>query len=142
MKKFLLIASLFFSGIMFAQNSVTGIVVDAETGTGLPGASIIIQGTTTGVSSDFNGRFTINADSGSIIEISYIGYESAEISISESLDLGLIKLSPGENILSGVTVFGGLSLATDRETPVAVSTLSSTFIGYLQCWNKLKTTAG
>lgn len=126
MKKFLLIASLFFSVIMFAQNSVTGVVIDAETGISLPGASIIIQGTTTGVSSDFNGRFTINADSGSTIEISYIGYESAQISVSESLDLGVIKLSPGENILSGVTVFGGLSLATDRETPVAVSTLSTT----------------
>ena len=55
MKKTFLMLSLFFSGIMFAQNSVTGIVVDAETGTALPGASIIIQGTTTGVSSDFNG---------------------------------------------------------------------------------------
>ena len=129
MKKFsLLIAAFFFSGIMLAQNSVTGIVVDADTGTGLPGASIIVQGTTTGVSSDFNGRFTINTDSESIIVISYIGYDSAEISVSESLDLGLVELSPGENILSGVTVFGGLSLAKDRETPVAVSTLSTTEI--------------
>ena len=118
----------------------------AETGTGLPGASIVIQGTTTGVSSDFNGRFSINADSGSVIEISYIGYESAEISLSESLDLGLIKLSPGENILSGVTVFGGLSLATDRETPVAVSTLSSTEIeeriGNLELPELLNSTPG
>ena len=129
MKKLItLLAAFFFSGIMLAQNSVTGVVVDAETGSGLPGASILIQGTTTGVSSDFNGRFTIEADSGSTIEISYVGYESAEISVSESLDLGLIKLNPGENILSGVTVFGGLSLATDRETPVAVSTLNSTEI--------------
>ena len=70
MKKFsLLIMAFFFSGLMLAQNSVSGIVVDGDTGTGLPGASIIVEGTTTGVSSDFNGRFTINTESGSTIVI-------------------------------------------------------------------------
>ena len=89
MKKFsLLIIAFFFSGLMLAQNSVSGIVVDGDTGTGLPGASIIVEGTTTGVSSDFNGRFTINTESGSTIVISYIGYDSTEITVSESLDLG------------------------------------------------------
>ena len=147
MKKFsLIIIAFFFSGLMLAQNSVSGIVVDGDTGTGLPGASIIVEGTTTGVSSDFNGRFTINTESGSTIVISYIGYESTEITVSESLDLGIIQLSPGENVLSGVTVFGGLSLAKDRETPVAVSTLSTTEIedriGSLELPELLNSTPG
>ena len=62
MKKFtLFIAALFLGGIMYAQNNVSGVVVDGELGTSLPGASIVVKGTNNGVSSDFNGQFSIDA---------------------------------------------------------------------------------
>ena len=62
MKKLItLLAAFFLSGIMFAQNTVSGVVIDSELGTGLPGASIVVKGTSNGVSSDFNGAFTISA---------------------------------------------------------------------------------
>ena len=63
-------------------------------------------------------------DSGSTLVISYIGYESVEVSV-DGASLGEISLSPEENILSGVTVFGTVNLAKDRETPVAQSTLNA-----------------
>ena len=53
-----------------------------------------------------------------------MGYESAEISV-DGASAGNIELSPTENILSGVTVFGSIDFAKDRETPVAASTLNA-----------------
>lgn len=49
-----------YTGILYAQNSVRGSVVDSETGTPLPGVNVIIQGTTTGVSTDFDGNYQIS----------------------------------------------------------------------------------
>ena len=72
----------------------------------------------------FNGDFSISAESGDILVISYVGYESAEISV-DGASAGNIELSPTDNILSGVTVFGTIDFAKDRETPVAASTLNA-----------------
>ena len=131
---------------MFAQSTITGTVVDSELGTGLPGASVVVKGTSTGVSTDFNGTFSISAEAGSTLVISYIGYDTVEVNVSEGANLGTIELSPGENILSGVTVFGTVSLAKDRETPVAVSTLTSSEIeeriGNLELPELLNSTPG
>ena len=147
MKKLItLVAAFFLSGIMFAQSTITGTVIDSEVGTGLPGASVVVKGTSTGVSTDFNGTFSISAEAGSTLVISYIGYDTVEVSVSEGANLGTIELSPGENILSGVTVFGTVALAKDRETPVAVSTLTSSEIeeriGNLELPELLNSTPG
>ena len=126
MKKFtLFIAALFLGGIMYAQNNVSGVVVDGELGTSLPGASIVVKGTNNGVSSDFNGQFSIDAMPGSTLVITYIGYDTAEVTVGDSAELGVIELAPGADVLSGVTVFGTIDLAKDRETPVAASTLTA-----------------
>jgi hypothetical protein len=146
MKKLILFfAAILVTGIGFAQNTITGTVVDSEVGTGLPGASVVVKGSSEGVSTDFDGVFSINADSGSTLVISYIGYESVEVSV-DGASLGEISLSPEENILSGVTVFGTVNLAKDRETPVAQSTLNASEIvervGNLELPQLLNSTPG
>ena len=146
MKKLItLVAAFFLSGIMFAQNTVSGVVIDSELGTGLPGASIVVKGTTNGVSSDFNGVFTISANSGDVLVVTYIGYETSEVTIGESASLS-VELQPADNVLSGVTVFGTIDLAKDRETPVAASTLTANEIvervGNLELPQLLNSTPG
>ena len=138
--------TVFIFGTSYAQNSVSGTVVDSEVGSGLPGASVVVKGTSDGVSTDFNGAFTISVETGATLVVSYIGYDSVEVVVGESGDLGTIELTPGENILSGVTVFGNVSLAKDRETPVAVSTLTTAEIedriGNLELPELLNSTPG
>ena len=138
--------TVFIFGTSYAQNSVSGTVVDSEVGSGLPGASVVVKGTSDGVSTDFNGAFTISVETGATLVVSYIGYDSVEVVVGESGDLGTIELNPGENILSGVTVFGNVSLAKDRETPVAVSTLTTAEIedriGNLELPELLNSTPG
>ena len=69
--------------IMIAQQEVTGQVLD-DGGQPLPGASIVIKGTTTGTTTDFDGNFTIEATDGDTLVISYIGFESKEVVVSGS----------------------------------------------------------
>ena len=72
MKRFLLAVTLAVSAItLMAQGVVTGKVVDADNGEGLPGATIRVEGTTLGTISDVNGEFSLNVPSrGSVLIIS------------------------------------------------------------------------
>ena len=73
--------TVFIFGTSYAQNSVSGTVVDSEVGSGLPGASVVVKGTSDGVSTDFNGDFTISAETGATLVVSYIGYDLSLIHI-------------------------------------------------------------
>ncbi|PWL40102.1 TonB-dependent receptor [Flagellimonas aquimarina] len=125
MKKiYLLIAALFVSTIMFSQGTITGKVVDGELGGPLPGASVMLQGTENGASTDFDGNFTleVSENSGTLV-ISYIGFISKNVSFTSAGSVGTISLEPDAEELEGVIVTGILDIAKDRETPVAVSTI-------------------
>ena len=57
----------------WAQKNVTGTVND-ETGAPLPGATVIVEGTSRGVATDFDGNFSINAEEGEVLVVTYVGY--------------------------------------------------------------------
>ena len=81
---------LFFSLLSVGQNSLTGVVSD-ENGVPLPGANVVIDGTSTGVSTDFDGNFEITASQGQVLAISFIGYTTQYITVSgqSNLDISL-----------------------------------------------------
>lgn len=72
---------LLFVQVSFAQtNTITGTVSDSN-GLPLPGASVVIKGTSQGVQTDFDGNYSINAQSGQTLVFSYIGYNTQEVPI-------------------------------------------------------------
>lgn len=88
----------------FAQNrSITGNVTD-EDGVPLAGVSVIIIGTTTGTSTDFDGNFEINANQGDKIELSYIGFETQTQDIDGLQDHFDIQMGISENVMDEVLV--------------------------------------
>ena len=105
-----------------AQSTVTGTIIDAGQQAPLPGATVVEKGTSNGVSSDFDGNFTINSSSstGEVV-ISYVGFVSKTISFTGNMDLGSVSLEASEFGLEEVQIFA--SVAVDRKTPVAVSTI-------------------
>ncbi|MFB9051797.1 TonB-dependent receptor [Formosa undariae] len=120
--------NLFFAIIMvcstvsFAQSIVTGTTVDPESNMPLPGVNVVEKGTTNGVSSDFDGNFSIKTKAtNAVIVVSYIGYLSKEIPVKGNVDLGKIVLESSEFGLDEVQIIA--SVAVDRKTPVAVSTI-------------------
>ncbi len=118
-----------FAATAYSQGTITGIIMDGEQGGPLPGASIVVQGTTNGVSSDFDGNFFIEVtqNTGTLV-VSYIGYITRRINFTAASDLGNITLEPDMQELEGVIVTGILDIAKDRQTPVAVSTIRASEI--------------
>lgn len=123
-KNLLVVALFFATAAVFGQTKTTGKVVD-EANQPLPGASVIVKGTTNGTSTDFDGKFTLTANSNSgVLVISFVGYNSKEVSFSSAKnDLGTIQLTEDANTLDEVVIQGVIDVAKDRETPVAVSTI-------------------
>lgn len=76
--KYFMVLVLLFGVVGLASAQITGTVLDDE-GAPLPGASVVIKGTTTGATTDFDGNFSINAEVGDTLVVSYIGFESMEI---------------------------------------------------------------
>ncbi|GAA4238555.1 hypothetical protein GCM10022291_29470 [Postechiella marina] len=71
------------------EGFITGSIYN-ENGDPLPGVNIIIKGTTTGVTTDFDGKFTIEAKKGAVLQMSYLGYNTHEIKISKNNKLSII----------------------------------------------------
>lgn len=121
--KFLFFAVAFmFSAITMAQSTVTGTVLDPETNEPLPGVNVVEVGTSNGMSSDFDGNFTLTTKSkNATVTLSYVGYLTKEFTITGDTNLGEITLEPSEFGLEEVAIIA--SVAVDRKTPVAVSTI-------------------
>jgi len=78
---------------IFAQNTVTGTVIDQVDASPLPGVNILIKGTTTGASTDFDGHYSIKVNQGDILVFSYLGYVTQEITYTgqSPLDVSLVE---------------------------------------------------
>jgi len=101
------------------QQEIKGTVVD-EDGSPLPGASIVIKGTTTGATTDFDGNFSIDANMGDVLIVSYIGFETKNVTVNNTKMS--IKLSSGV-ALEEVIIVGSRNpnrTATESTVPVDV----------------------
>jgi TonB-linked SusC/RagA family outer membrane protein len=65
---------------LMAQNSITGTVKD-ETGAPLPGASVVVKGTTQGVITDVNGKFNLSVPANARLVVSFVGMNSMEVNV-------------------------------------------------------------
>ncbi|HKJ06665.1 MAG TPA: carboxypeptidase-like regulatory domain-containing protein, partial [Flavobacteriaceae bacterium] len=122
--KLLLMAVAFLaSTAVFAQTKLSGKVVD-ETNQPLPGASIVVKGTSTGTSSDFDGKFALNTNVNTgAISISFVGYETKTVNFNGTTNFQTIALVPSAESLDEVVITGVADIAKERQTPVAVSTI-------------------
>ena len=85
--------------------TIKGQILD-ETGESMIGVSVLVKGTTIGTVTDFDGNYTLEVPSGkNILEISYIGYKTKEITIGNN-SLINIKMEPDTQALDEVVVIG------------------------------------
>ncbi|MFT5022244.1 MAG: hypothetical protein ACI834_000923, partial [Colwellia sp.] len=88
-KMYVLIVALLVSTISFAQGTINGSVKDSSNGVPLPGASVLVKGTSNGVTADFDGNFTITANNGDVLVISYLGFQSIEVAAKNGMSISL-----------------------------------------------------
>ena len=127
-KNLLMVVLLISSSAIFAQTKLTGKVVD-ETNQPLPGASLVVKGTKTGATTDFDGNFTLETSvSSGTLQVSFVGYLSTSVVFKGDANLGTIVLKPSAESLEEVVITGVVDVAKERYTPVAVSTIKASEI--------------
>lgn len=103
----LLPITLFFLGmttVMAQESTITGTVTDSE-GEPVPGASVVIKGTTSGVATDFDGNYSIDAIPEDVLAFSYIGYLGQEVTVGDQTNID-ISLEEDVAKLEEVVVVG------------------------------------
>lgn len=107
MKRSIAVLVLLISGLCaFSQTrgSISGNVADAS-GEPLPGASVIIKGTTSGVITDVDGNFSIDVSTGQALEVSFIGFESKIVDVVDFSHLA-VRLEASTSYLDEAVVVG------------------------------------
>ncbi|MBJ2174664.1 SusC/RagA family TonB-linked outer membrane protein [Aureibaculum sp. A20] len=107
--KMLLVLCFFGFQTIFAQTTVTGIIKDAADGTTLPGVNIIEKGTSNGVTSDFNGKYSIEVSEGATLQFSFIGYTPKEIAVKNQTVINLSLAQSAEALDEVVITALGIS---------------------------------
>ncbi|MDZ7740633.1 MAG: TonB-dependent receptor [Bacteroidota bacterium] len=125
-KLFTMLTLVLFSMGVFAQGTIKGVVKDNQTLFTLVGATVIVEGTTTGATTDVDGKFSFEAPAGThTLIVSYMGYLAKKTPVSvkngQTTDAGIIKLEPAAIGLAGISIIA--DRAKPRETPVAFSTI-------------------
>ncbi|TMU50720.1 SusC/RagA family TonB-linked outer membrane protein [Flagellimonas algicola] len=88
----IIVFTLFTSFELVAQVSVSGKTTDAGDGAPLPGVNVVIKGSAVGVTTDFDGNYTIQVPNGdAVLEFSYVGYETQSFVVGgkSSIDVSL-----------------------------------------------------
>lgn len=129
--------------IKIAQQNVkriSGIVTDSK-GQPVIGANIVVKGTTNGTMTDVDGKFNIsNVKQGDILEISYIGYVTQVIRLTDNNSLKIV-LKENEQVLDEVVVVGYGSV-TKRSLSTAISTVDGSKISNMPTSNISQSLAG
>ena len=89
----------------FAQKTVSGTVTDTS-GVPLPGATVVVQGTNNGVTTNFDGDYSISASEGDVLVVSFVGFDSASATVgaASTYDFSLSEGNALEEVV--VTALG------------------------------------
>lgn len=93
------------SSSLLAQRAVKGVITGAD-GMGIPSASVVVKGTTTGTVTDLDGNFSLNVpNDNTVLVVSYVGYVSQEIAVGNQSVVN-VKLAEDTKTLGEVVVIG------------------------------------
>lgn len=107
----------------------------------MAGVNIVVKGTTNGTTSDSDGRFSMNAESGDILVFSFIGYTSTEIEFRGQPELAVVLLEDVKN-LNEVVVNAGYWEVKDQEKTGNISRVTADEIGKQPVSNPLQSLQG
>ncbi|WP_159020652.1 SusC/RagA family TonB-linked outer membrane protein [Algibacter sp. L3A6] len=99
--------SAFWCCSIYAQSltDVQGVILDAKSNLPLPGATVMVKGTSRGTVTDFDGNYSIKATSNDVLQISFIGYKSVEEEVNGRIKIDF-KLEEDSEQLSEIVIVG------------------------------------
>ena len=106
--------------------AVSGTVTSSENSEGLPGVSILVKGTSTGVVTDIDGAYSINASAEDVLVFSYVGYVTEEIAVGSRSVIDL-AMTPDVTALEEIVVIGYGTVKKSDLTGAVASVSSKDF---------------
>lgn len=107
MRKFaIMLALLIFAGVqvVLAQTTITGTVSSSEDGKGIPGATVLVKGTTVGLTTDMSGKYAIKVPAqGKVLQFSFVGMKTQDVTIGSQTVINVV-LTPDVMNIEGVVV--------------------------------------
>lgn len=120
MRVYLLILSLFFCGVSFAQSTISGSVTDNKK-EAIPGANINIVGETSSTSTDFDGSFTLKSSKNLpvTIKVTAVGYQTKTINVTSTAKIN-VSLAEERTMLNEIVVSASRTPERVIESPVTI----------------------
>jgi len=118
MRSYILTAALIFIGTL-SYTQITGTITDASTGEPLIGASVIVQGTTNGTITDIDGSYSLNANIGDAIVVSYVGYDDMTQNITQIIT----NINMAQGVLVDEVVVTGYATQTRGDITGSVASV-------------------
>ena len=121
MRSYLLVLSLFFCGISFAQNTITGSVTESNNQP-IPGVNIKVVGDKAGTVSDADGKFTLTTalNPPFTLEVTSLGHQTKKINVTSNNQNLTIKLTDSQTTLDEVVVSASRTPERVLESPVTI----------------------
>jgi len=108
----------------FAQEVVKGQVIDGETGGPVFAAGVVVQGTSTGTSTDFDGRFRLEVDALPVrLNISFIGYAMLTVDVKTTENDVRVSLQPDAVLMEEAEVVGSRIDERQKQGPLTVESM-------------------
>jgi TonB-linked SusC/RagA family outer membrane protein len=112
---FLLVLLLLIAMQVLAQRTITGKVTSADDGSGIPGVTVLIKGTSTGVLTDLDGKYSISVPrDANALQFSFVGMQKQEVALTASNVVDVIMISEAQKI-EGVVVTA-LGISRDKKS--------------------------
>ena len=92
------------TSIIAQEKSISGTVTSKSDGDTLPGVSVVVQNTTRGTETNFDGKYTIKASVGEVLSFSFVGMKTYTVTITSNTTTVNVQLEDGENLLDEIVV--------------------------------------
>ena len=107
-----------------AQEMLRGRVIDAELGEPIFSANVIVEGTTNGVTTDFDGQFLLPVSAFPVkLQVSFIGYSMQTVTVQNASDKLTVKLSPDQVLIDAAEVVGDRISEKQKQAPLTVESM-------------------
>ncbi|PLX05063.1 MAG: SusC/RagA family TonB-linked outer membrane protein [Marinilabiliales bacterium] len=141
----ILLAFLFFVGANIANaqtRTISGKVTSADDGMGIPGATVVIKGTTTGTTTDLDGKYTLNVEpSAEALVFSFVGMSTVEVELGNSNNIDVVLET--ESLLMDEVVVTALGISREKKSlGYAVQELDGSAVNQVRETNVVNSLAG
>ena len=116
--KSLLFSVMLLPALALAQSITSGTVSEQQSGLPLPGVNVLIKGTSTGTTTDFDGNYQISVQDGDVVVFSYVGFTTQEVTYKGQSQLNII-MSEDASALDEVVLIGYGSVKKEDLTGAA-----------------------